>query len=875
VQNIRFSRAVGAQRGWVAANSLGMSVQGPQALVSTLELQLGLAPATASMPERVVQMRECLAQEAKGRFYEKSFEADQIGTAETLLGWRDLWHEHGWTGGFGSGASSRLQDMAAVEALAATRVSPSIGQRLSQIALRLAVRKPQIEAIELLEPVTELPMRWQQVLSKLKVVQLPALAGQAPAGTVLYDLQAALRELSQGKAPQTISRRDDGTVRLVRSDSKLAAAAWLANEIVLNGCARSVVVAEQEGAALDAALVAAGGAQLGFSEPSAFRPALQLLPLILRLLWEPLDLYALTQFATLPIGPISRFARREIAQKLSEAPGVSGQKWTDLLKAVEAHHGDELAPAVLKEIAFWVEHQRFDPEQGAPLSDVYDRVDRLSSFFSARLMDDDPARRASWLAGLEQSEAMLKTLTSLDSQGVKLIKEELLERLVVQVASAGASDPTMTARVGAGAAVTDPQALIEEFDAVYWYQMEAVPLPRRHPWTSPELQALRQSGADLPDVATLLKRQAASWTRPVFAAKKTLTLMLPPEAQESHPFWTTLKPLFEEWDIAQLLDVLKSQPAPGTSIVPHKQLPRQRRWWSLQPGSITWTGDNSYSSLEKLIFDPHQWVLQYPAKLRSSALMDLPGDFRLLGNLAHCVVERLYKNADALSWNEAAVLAWFDATLPAVVAEEGAVLLMKGKVAEFESFRLRLRPAIARLHEHLQASNAVRISTEVDLEVTLSRGRIKSRADLMMERSDGHHAVVDLKWAGDKKYRAKLQDGTHVQLAVYAKLAHARDGRWPSVAYFILVSGQLFTSSGDVFLNADPVRGGNVSTRELWGQVELAWEWRHKQIEAGQIEVVAEHLEDDPNIAPPDGAVALEPLDWRYNPYVYLTGWKE
>jgi len=333
--------------------------------------------------------------------------------------------------------------------------------------------------------------------------------------------------------------------------------------------------------------------------------------------------------------------------------------------------------------------------------------------------------------------------------------------------------------------------------------------------------------------------------------------------------------LFSGWAIPQLLDVLDTGATPGVSLVPYRQLPRQRRWWSLQPGSIAWQGDTSFSSLEKLIFDPHQWVLQYPAKLRSATLLGLPNDFRLLGNLAHSVVEQLYSQANALTWNEADVLKWFDETLDTIVAEEGAVLLMRGKRAEFEGFRLRLRLALARLHEHLQTSGAVAVETEVDLEVTVNRGNIKSRADLLMKRRDAHHALVDLKWAGDKKYRGKLQDDAFVQLAVYAKLAHARDGHWPSVAYFILVSGQLLTASGNVFVNADPVRGGKLSTKELWDQVEAGWEWRHNQILRGQVEVVAKHLEADANSTPPEGVVAIELLDWRYNSYVNLTGWEE
>ncbi|NJO86559.1 MAG: PD-(D/E)XK nuclease family protein, partial [Lewinella sp.] len=47
------------------------------------------------------------------------------------------------------------------------------------------------------------------------------------------------------------------------------------------------------------------------------------------------------------------------------------------------------------------------------------------------------------------------------------------------------------------------------------------------------------------------------------------------------------------------------------------------------------------TALEKLIYYPYRWVFQYVFELRSSVLVDLAVDNRLLGNLAHQMVQGL------------------------------------------------------------------------------------------------------------------------------------------------------------------------------------------------------------------------------------------
>src|ERR1700722_1830391 len=137
-------------------------------MLSLLEIHLGLSRVAPSAAERIVQMRGCLEAARTGNlFYEKSFQVDEFGTAAAVLDWRDLWYEHGWDGSAPAGSTFRLSDMAAVEVFARSQVFPGIGERLIEITAILPFRRPQIDSIELIEPLEEFPVTWQRVLAHL------------------------------------------------------------------------------------------------------------------------------------------------------------------------------------------------------------------------------------------------------------------------------------------------------------------------------------------------------------------------------------------------------------------------------------------------------------------------------------------------------------------------------------------------------------------------------------------------------------------------------------------------------------------------------------------------------------------------------------
>jgi hypothetical protein len=878
MQTIRLGLTLDTGAGAIRRTSVGDVALGPLVLLNLLETHLGLLGATVAPADRVVQMRQCLHQAlTPERFYARSFEADELGTAATLLAWRDRWYEHGWDGR-DPGSSPRLADMAAVEAWAGGAVAPGVGQRLAAVMAVLDVRRPQIERIDLLDPLDDFPPAWRRVLARLPVATPLAVVPQARPGTLLRDLQHTLLAAAAGERVAPLAWRDDGSLHVVRAQTLLAAAQWQAARIAGlpkgEGAHPSLaVVATGDAALLDAALAATGQPRLGTGGASALRPALQLLPLVTRLLWAPLDFGALLQFLTHPLHPLHPLARRRIAAHLADTPGVGGERWQKLVEGLVTELGEHGA-AVRDDVAFWIDHPRFDPLQGAPLTAVIERVERLAAFFANRLHDDDAARRAAWLAGHAQAVAVREALRGLAAQGQQAIGREMLERLVAQAGGRGSGNPLLEAQVGAAPAVADPAAVVEPFDEVVWWPLAAPPLPAPYPWSPKELAALRAAGVALPAPEALLQRRQRGVVRAVAMARDRLTLVLPPPDGEAHPLWAQVEQLVKGVPVHPVESALGAPPAPGLAPVPHRPLPARRRWWQLLPGTVVPApAGASYTSLEPLLFNPSRWVLQYAARLRPSTLLDLPDDFRLLGTLGHRTVERLYRQPGSLAWSDAEVEAWFDGEVERLVDEEGAVLRMPGRGADLEGFRQGFRRSLVRLHRHLRAARVARVEPEKALNAETPVGRLEGSADLLLHFDDADEALVDMKWSGEKRYLELLGKAQHLQLAVYARMRQAEAGRWPQVAYYVLRKGALLAPAGTRLPDARTVALEPGATAGLWQRAEATWRWRQEQIGRALIEVVVEGTEPDEASQPPDGTLEPRKPDDRYNPYVHLAGW--
>lgn len=877
---IRFGLQLDIQRGWHIRNKLGEITVGTNGMLGILETQLGLIAESVPHSTRVVQYLDCLKHcDHKDRFYHRSLETDELGTAATLLGWRDQWHLYGWNGEVKSTSAKRMSDLADVEHTVLDKVAPSEGERLARIIQVMEGRTPAISKITLTAPLAAYPKRWQQVLSRLMTDFAP-LEATPNGGMFLHGLQDRLRRAQSGEKFTEDDKLDyqaDGSLVVVRAETRLLASRWLADRMA-QGAEDGVLVASDSAALLDDILAAAGQARHGLGESSAYRPALQLLPMTLALLWAPLDFNVLISFLSHPVSPVQSYARRQLAGKLAAQPGIGGEQWMNALIKIDDHYGEEAAE-VREQIQTWIDHPRFEQRVGVPVAEVMLRAQKLAEYFRVRLADQDEARRASWNAGFSQVTAFVRSLEQMQQSSVDILRPRQLQKLLAHATARGSANPKLVEEVGSIAMVNDPAALIEPFDQVIWWQPVMPGTPKSYPWSVSELSVLADAGVELPDLSAVLESLASDWLQPILAAKKQILIVLPPKDAEIHPAWQMIEALVRNID-EHCIELIFSGTNTGPKssvVVPHTPLPQAKRWWYLLAETpIPRRSPDSFSSLESFLFNPYQWLLRYPARLKASNILSVSDGFMLDGQLAHAIVERFFALPDALNIPEVKVLAWFDQEFTQVVETEGAVLLMNGRRSDYEGLRYRLRRAITVLLAQMKAAKVKTVQSELELNGVYPGGKIQGYADLVLTNSKGKHAVVDMKWGGSKKYTEKLTQNAHLQLGIYAELLSQENKAWPDVGYYILSEAKLLAQHNDFFPEGIKVNKSiEESTPHLWEQFKKTYAWRDSLLKQGKIEVALEHIEVTDDSAPPDDGMKAEVLNPSYNDYLSLSGWRQ
>jgi len=114
-------------------------------------------------------------------------------------------------------------------------------------------------------------------------------------------------------------------------------------------------------------------------------------------------------------------------------------------------------------------------------------------------------------------------------------------------------------------------------------------------------------------------------------------------------------------------------------------------------------------------------------------------------------------------------------------------------------------------------------------------GQLQGRTDLIARRTkDGMKAVIDLKWSGDKRKIQALKNGTALQLAAYSYFLRTKDV-WPSTAYFIFPTAQLYSTNEKDFPGCIFVPGP--SEEEMWNNAILSIQKIRTALDEGKIAV--------------------------------------
>lgn len=871
--HVTFGLNLDARQGPSPQSSFNTPVVGRLGFLSLLETYLGLVRPEVAAAQRVAVYMGHLQHHDNGtRFYSASMKVDSVGTAVKLLSWRDEWLLGGWQGTAQASHPVRLQELAMVETTASD-MPPGEATQLLLVEQALKATGPNpIASVSLVDPLEDFPLLWRRVLACLPNVQARPTVPHGE-GALRALQEKAVLVMSGQEPPSKMSPIADGSVQLVRTLSFSTAEHWLGAHAAAHPTDR-LVLAENHGDSLDTTLVATGGVNCGFENPSQLRPALQALGLALEMCWAPLDVGRLVDFLTHPVGPFSRKARATLAKAVAEQPGIGGAAWVEAKNKIAA---DKDGAALVVDIEFWLESERWPRHQGAPLDALLARADRLKEALRRRLSGDSSIA-ATFAPAHRQCAAVFDSLSELSRQGVTTLMPRQIEQLVAHATPTGASNPGAASQVGCMRSANSAAACIEPADEVIWWMPSTPMLVQQLPWSSAEVQALKELGVELRDPVKQLSALAMQWLRPLLAARKRFVMVLPPPGREVHPVRQLLQQLIPDFEAQALdLDAACSSQFLGSLTAQVKPLPfpQVQRYIQL-PGPLKLsTNPQSYTALNELFNAPALFALKRIARLNPTFILAVEEDNRLLGILAHRVFEKLFSHADALTWTNQQAKDWFRTQADELLGTEGAVLLMQGAGISLQRFQMTCEGAICSLLDHLREAKAVRVQTEAEFDGVLGPVPLTGKIDLLVELPDNKVVALDMKWRGDNRYARTLREGGHLQLALYSSLVEQKTGTAPAaLGFFILESGALFISHSGLFPQAQfTPPPDDVTVAALLDRAKATWSWRTGQFAAGQIEVVPSGPTEDYN--GPEGTLPVKgPSQWDRDYLVLLGGWE-
>ena len=862
---------------------------GPRGLLRLLETRLGLTGVWDPYPYRVeAYRRRLLVADHERRFYHDSFKACSLAVAETLLGWRDELLLCGWDFHPGTHVPARLQDLAAVEGLPfdqIPRVPWGGAERMRAVLVALPRPDLGIVKISLIDKSCRLIPPWERLFQKLVQSGVSIVDPAESELTAHGDLGALQRALRNGESAEASC---DGTLVIFRPNSDTQAAEMMASWLSSDGAPKPVLIIPPGDRTLSRVLSGYGAPELGITSRSTSRPILQMLPILVDLLWEPLNPFRLIEFLGLPETPFPHWVARRLAEVVAVAPGVGGATWRKKVAEIESNWAERLGDnrsgaATLKElIASWLETTRYQQSTGIPREAVACLAEKIINWAYSRCsFGSERTSEMKTLAGhAKQLFSIVETLPE------ALITQPHMQQLVrmIQKDVPAVGD---SAEAGHLPWVESPDAVIGKVKEVVWWGFTSTNTPylRRSPWTKSEIDFLAQKNVLLPDAEDEVARLASGFTKPVFNAQDRLILVTPrfEQGKEAcpHPLYARIKAVYRnsihkiELSTDDWLSGCRVLPALSKSPLPSRILPVPQRFWRVQGLQLIPREVESYSSLYDLFYNPFKWVLKYKAQIKDGPLQGISNIRTIMGNLAHRFFQEVFlPGEDFRGWNQGKMDRVADVTLALLMTQEGALLLLPGFEAERAFFVSKVKTAVWSMVCHISDNGWRVVGTELTADGMLGSQPISGRIDLLLER-DNDSALVDLKWSGSQYRREELAGNKALQLALYAHM-RAHDGISPHVAFFILSEGTLIATHRQGFINARVVmqpEGGSLAS--LVNQMELTWHWRWSQLRTGMIEVPVDGTLPDPEY-PVCTGVLVAPED-TCNPgeFFALVGWKE
>lgn len=813
---------------------LGKSYFGKEALLSELELRAGLTQSNTDHAYRVIAYMAAMKvvlknarAEGKELFFAESFERDDFGTADLMLGWRDSLVKAGWNGQK-VGDSLKIAVLSLIESSfdcpgPADRWKAIIAEAGKRPILRPSDRIIVQGRKEDLEPIL------QHLFDSINAhYTVPVVEYQSQALPVSPENQAFV-----------------SGCRILDFEDEYAAHEWIASQDYSD----IDVVAEADEALLDDLLQTLGKCGIGAAD-EGIGAVMQLLPQGIALFRYPADISSLQSYLQSPRTPLEKLHVQKKKQDGTLCwPGVAGvlfdhlcseggfgAGWETILQSARFdREGKELDVSAYKKarqfIGMW-EKSKDLPAGEARIRDVESFIKGLQKWAGGNIQPDC-ALNAQFRSLQGNCEMMLRLLEGLGGETVPV---DTLSRWANHIC-VPINISNDYARLGSVNVVGDVADIYSHAGQLVWFAAttENGILYEYDFLSKSEIRALRAAGALLPDKGQMSRIERSLKLEGLSRCDKVTIVT----CKRISGVETVQSALLSE--IADFIPAAKGAPIKKSGVGVVETDFGKKAEHRFNPGILDGfkREAESYSSINTLLMSPVDYLLDYVKGYRQYGIKEVADILSTEGTVAHAYLEILGKECG----NEPrAMLAMhksrFNTLIDTVISEKGLILRLGKNHLEEKCFRVSLKESVETLMGIIIENGLVIKGFEYPLTADIKPvGPILAIIDcLLLDPSDGKYVILDFKYNSGKTYSKKIEENRELQLAIYRKVVEKELGEVKFIGYYAIPRKELFTPSNSLKDNPAVEEVSQEAVKDIFGMAARGFVFRWTQLRQGILE---------------------------------------
>ena len=811
-------------------------VVGPKGLLDELELRAGLTGRYLDDFQRSILYARALKKALNGNpalFFAPSFDKDKLGTAATLLRWRDTLVKNGWDTTMKG--SQRLDDLAVVESFFEEKGEADRWRDL----LKHSKTTPLLEKEDTIEVTCK-----KELLEPLYRQLLDNISSQ---------VEYKPLEFKEGVFSKT---------RALIFKNDLEMSEWLAQQPLGDN---DLIVCD-DASILNIELALNGKPQVG-AESDAIGAIMQIFTLGIGLFNRPINVNTLLAYLQVPSTPLNAICvkrqtkegkdyymslRRALIEQLLDDNGISEKFGNIIDEAIYNHDGNDISKEKSRKntllfIKQWERVTKLGDQYIVAKDDVVNYLKALKKWARTYLYDESKALQFN--AVVDNCDSMLMILedepNDIKTHDLMLWATQINRPVKLDTLSAQAGSCNITR------SVTDIHTVP---DTLYWVcTTPAYNFQFELGFLSPEeIGILKNNNLEFFDRESMLKAKREMMLDVLANVKGEIQLLecevIGGVVPVEDPVATEIR---HKWEVAcaptdpdrknmvkfsvKADSTKQGEYSVESSIFKGLDTP-------VKEGGLKRESE-SYSSLDELIQRPFDYVMNYILHLKEYGKAAMDDINTVKGTVAHNYVEKLTEmgNKDVTQMRNFHATQ-FDTLIVELVESNGALLLLEENDLEFKRYKNLLKKSIDVLLDIIENNHLTIVGAEQYYEAEIDViGNMNARIDYVLTDSNGDYVIIDFKWNEGKTYVKKLKEDDALQLAVYRAvleqyLKDQKDTHKVSfTGYYVLPRHTLYTVDSALHYNNIEVVIADTS-RDLMKLAANSYTYRMKQLKSGLIE---------------------------------------